>query len=243
MGGLLNTLWRTLILDDAAYREWRERPNVFLRGLVLILIVSLVAGLVGFGIRLVSEVQPVDPDEIREGIRESLEMQEQFNPTLRDPEAQRMIEDMTEVMVPMIVDIANIRPPLPVGISGFFAALGSWLNGALAAIGGWLFYGALVLIVVNLLGGTAKLRDFYGTVALYAIPGLLGLLGPIPCVGGIIVFIGSIWGIVMYVKATSVVSGLDLGRSIVAVLAPFVVLLLLALVVAVLLVLWMVIIF
>jgi len=47
----------------------------------------------------------------------------------------------------------------------------------------------------------------------------------------------------MYVKATSVATGLDIGRSIVAVLAPFVVLLLLALALAILFVLWMVIIF
>jgi hypothetical protein len=150
---------------------------------------------------------------------------------------------MLNVMVPMIVEIDNIRPPLPRGVSGFFAALGGWLNGALAAIGGWLFYGALVLIFVNLLGGTAKLGAFYGTVAVYAIPGLLGLLGSIPCVGGILVFIGTLWGVVMYVKATSVVSGLDIGRSVVAVLAPFVVLFLLALALAILFILWMVIIF
>ena len=243
MRSLLSTVWRTVILDDAAYREWRERPNVFLRGLMLILIVSLLAGLVSFGIRLVSEVQPVDPDEIREGIRRSLEMQEQFNPGMRDPEARRIIDDMMDVMVPMIVDIANIRPPLPVGVSGFFAALGSWLTGAIATIGSWLFYGALVLIAVNLLGGTAKLRHFYGTVALYVIPGLLGLLGPIPCVGGILVLIGTIWGIVMYIKATSVVSGLDLGRSVVAVLAPFVILFLLAMALAIMFILWMIIIF
>ncbi|HSJ55504.1 MAG TPA: YIP1 family protein [Anaerolineae bacterium] len=243
MRSLLSTLWGTLILNDAAYREWRERPNVFLRGIVLILVVSLIAGLVGFGIRLVSEVRPADPDEIREGIRESLEMQEQFNPGLQNPEARRIMEDVMDTMVPMIVDIANIRPPLPQGVAGFFSALGSWLSGALAAIGGWLFYGALVLVAANLLGGSAKLRDFYGTVAVYAIPGLLGLLGPIPCVGGILVFIGTIWGIVMYVKATSVSTGLDIGRSVVAVLAPLVILLLLALALAILLVLWVVILF
>ena len=35
MGSLLNTLWKTVILDDAAYQEWRERPNVFLRGITM----------------------------------------------------------------------------------------------------------------------------------------------------------------------------------------------------------------
>ncbi|NLF14986.1 MAG: YIP1 family protein [Anaerolineaceae bacterium] len=243
MSSLLNTLLRTVILDDSAYREWRERPNVFLRGIVLILIVSLIAGLVGFGMRLVSEVQPVDADEIREGIRESFEMQRQFNPGFQDPEVYEMAEEMVDTIVAMIVDIANIRPPLPVGVAGFFTALGAWLTGALSSIGGWLFYGALVLVAVNLLGGSAKLRDFYGTVAVFSIPGLIGLLGPIPCVGGILVFLGTIWGIVMYVKATSVATGLDIGRSVVAVLAPFVILLLLALALTILFVLWMVIIF
>jgi hypothetical protein len=241
MSSLLNTLARTLILDDAAYREWRDRPNVFLRGIVLILVISLVAGLVSFGVRLMSEVQPVDSAAIRESIRDSFEMQEQFNPAFQDPEARRIMQEMMDSLAPMIEDIASIRAPLPLGVSGFFAALGGWLSGALAAIGGWLFYGALVLIVVNLLGGGARLAEFYGTVAVYAIPGLLGLLGPIPCLGGVLVFLGTVWGIVMYVKATSVVSGLDIGRSIVAVLAPFVVLFLLAVLLAVLLVLWLVI--
>ncbi len=243
MGSLLTTLLRTLILDDAAYREWRERPNVFLRGLLLILIVSLVTGLVGFGILLVSEVRPPDAAEIREQIREGIEMQEQFNPGLQDPMARRMVDDVVDTLVPMIVDIANIRPPLPTGVAGFFVALGSWLSGALAAIAGWLFYGALVLVAVNLLGGSAKLRHFYGTVAVYAIPGLLALLGRIPCLGPILVLVGTIWAIVMYVKATSVVSGLGIGRSVVAVLAPFVVLLLLAMILAILLLFWLVIIF
>jgi hypothetical protein len=232
-----------LILDDAGYRAWRERPNLFLRGLVLILIVSLVAGLVSFGIRLVSEVRPADPDDIREGIREQLELQEQFNPGLRDPMVQRIMEDVMDNVVPMVVDLSNIRPPLPRGISGFFAALGGWLTAALAAITGWLFYGGLVLIAVKLLGGNGRLRDFYGMVAVYAIPGLLGLLGPIPCVGGILAFIGTLWGIVMYVKATSVATDLDLGRSVVAVLAPFIILFLLAVALAIMFILWMIIIF
>lgn len=243
MGAMLKTLLRTLILDDAAYREWRERPNLFLRGIVLVLVISLVAGLVTFGINLVAQVRPVDAGEIEREIRESLDMQRRFNPSMQDPEVQEMIEGMMDVMVPMIVDVAGIPARLPAPVSGFFGALGSWLSAGLAAIGGWLFYGALVLIGVNLLGGTARLGEFYGTVAVYAIPGMLGLLGPIPCVGWLIALVGTIWGIVMYVKATSVVSGLDIGRSVVAVLAPAVAILVLAILLAMLFVLWLVILF
>jgi hypothetical protein len=154
-----------------------------------------------------------------------------------------MIDGMMDVIVPMVTDIARIPTPLPQGVNGFFTALGTWLSRALAALGGWLFYGALVLLFVNWLGGTAKLPQFFGMVALYVIPGLLGLLSPIPCVGGLLALIGAIWSIVVYVKATSVVSGLDTGRSIVAVLAPFFALLLLVILLSALLVLWFVIIF
>ena len=60
MGSLLNTLWRATILDDAAFQDWRERPNLFLRAIILIIVVSLVAGLLTFAWTLVQRVQPVD---------------------------------------------------------------------------------------------------------------------------------------------------------------------------------------
>jgi len=143
----------------------------------------------------------------------------------------------------MIRDITQVQAPLPQGITGFFSAFGSWLNGVLAAIGGWLFYGALMLFAANALGGSAKMRDFYGTVALYVVPGLLGILSPVRCIGGLLGLVGLIWGIVIYVKATSVVSDLDLGRATVAVLAPAIVLFLLGILISIALLLWFVIIF
>jgi hypothetical protein len=153
------------------------------------------------------------------------------------------MEQVTDTIVPMIRDISQVQAPLPQGIVGFFNAFGSWLNGVLGAIGGWLFYGALVLFAVNALGGSVKMRDFYGTVALYVVPGLLGILSPVRCIGGLLGLVGLIWGIVIYVKATSVVSGLDGGRATVAVLAPAVVLFLLGILISIAFVLWFVIIF
>jgi hypothetical protein len=243
MGSLVNTLWRSVILDDAAYQEWRERPNVFLRGITLIVVISLVAGLVSFGVTLFNQVKPVRIVDIEKGINQWLDVQSQFIPFYQDPEAQRTMEEMMDVMVPMITDLANIQAPLPRGITGFFHAFGGWLSRALAAIGGWLFYGTLVLIFVNLLGGTAKLPEFFGTVALYIVPGLLVLLGPIPCVGWLFVLVGTIWSIVVYMKATSVVGGLDTGRAILAVIAPFFALMLLGILFGTVLGLWFAIIF
>jgi hypothetical protein len=127
-----------------------------------------------------------------------------------------------DVLFPMFRDLSEIEAPLPRGITGFLNAVGGWLARSVAAIGGWLFYGSLVLIAVRLLGGKAKLPVFLGSVAVYIVPGLLAIFQPIPCIGFLLALIGTVWSIVVYVKATSVVTGLDLGRSAVAVVAPMI---------------------
>jgi hypothetical protein len=243
MGSLFTTVARTLILDDGAYQEWQERPNLFLRGIVLIIIITLVAGLLVFAVNLVNRARPVDEASIREGMKQWTEMQNQWFPFYGDPEVQELMEGMLDVMVPMVTELAQVRSPLPKGITGFFQTLGEWLTRAFAAMAGWLFYGALVLIFVNLLGGTAKLPDFLGMVALYAVPGLLALFRPIPCIGGLLALVGAIWSIVVYIKATSVSTGLDGGRAIVAVVAPFLAVTLLAILLSMLAFLWLIIIF
>jgi hypothetical protein len=238
MKAMLGTLMRTAILDDAAYQEWRERPNLFLRGIILIAIVTLVAGLITFAVNLVTNVRPIDVVGIEEAIEQSMEMQYRFNPGFQDPEIRAMIEGTMGVVTDMLADIFTIESPLPRPVSGFFQSFGSYLSRVLAALGGWMLYGALVLVVVNLLGGSAKLPDFLGMVSLYSIPGLLGLLGPIPCLGALLVLAGTIWSIVVYVKAVSAASDLDTGKSVLAVFAPFIVLFLLALVLGSIMVVW-----
>jgi hypothetical protein len=243
MGSLLKILWRTTILDDSAYQEWRERPNVFLRGIVLIVIISLVAGLITLAVNMVAQIRPVNVASIQEGIDRWYGYQSQFAPYYEDPEARRIVDETMKLVVPMVEDIAQIRAPLPRGVVGFFHAFGSWLSRALAAIAGWLFYGTLVLLFANLLGGSAKLPVFLGTVAVYSVPGLLAILSPVPCLGFLLALIGTIWSIVVYVKATSVTANLDTGRAVLAVLAPFVALVLLSGLLTTLVVLWFVILF
>jgi hypothetical protein len=60
-------------------------------------------------------------------------------------------------------------------------------------------------------------------------------------VGGFLALIGTIWSIVVYAKAVSVASDMDVGRSVLAVFAPFVLVLLLAIVVLIIGILWLVI--
>jgi hypothetical protein len=243
MGSLLKILWRTVILDNSAYQEWRERPNVFLRGIVLIVIVSLVAGLITLAVNLVNQIEPVNVANIQKEIDRWYGYQSQFAPFSQSPEERQFVDDTLKLIVPMVRDIAQVSAPLPRGLVGFFHAFGGWLTRALAAIAGWLFYGTLVLLFANLLGGSAKLPVFLGTVAVYIVPGLLAVLSPVPCLGPLLVLIGTIWSIVVYVKATSVTAGLDAGRAVLAVFAPFLVLVLLSGLLMALFILWLVIIF
>ena len=242
MGSLLNTLWKTVILDDGAFQDWSERPNVFLRGIVLIILVTLVAEIIVFGVNLVTQVQPVDLTVIPEEMNRWYETQSQWTPEM-GPEFRKFWEGMMDVMFPMMRELSEIEAPLPQGIVGFLNAVGGWLARSVAAIGGWLFYGALVLIAVRLLGGRAKLPVFLGTVAVYIVPGLLAILQPIPCLGILLALVGTVWSIVVYMKATSVVTGLDAGRSIVAVVAPILVITALSILIFGLITVWFAIIF
>lgn len=245
MGTMFSTLVRTLILDDSAYQEWRERPNLFLRGIILILVVTLVAGVLVFAVDLVDSVRPVRIEEIQRQIEQGFEQQYRWNPNWQNvpPEVRAMMDEIMEVVTAMVTEILSIDTFLPRGVSGFFEAVGRYLTGALATLGGWMFYGALVLIAVNLLGGSARLPDFLGMVSLYVIPALLGLLRPVPCLGPFLALIGLIWGIVVYVKAISVASDLDGGRSLLAFFAPLIALVLLGILFFTLAVLWAIIVF
>ena len=138
MGSLLNILWKSVLLDDAAIREWHERPNVFLRGLVLIVLISLIAEIAVFGVNLVTQIQPVDLTSIPEDMSEWYELQDRWMPEM-GPEFRKAWEGMMDVMVPMFRDLSEIEAPLPRGIVGFLDAVGSWLARAVSAIGGWLF--------------------------------------------------------------------------------------------------------
>ena len=189
------------------------------------------------------KAKPVDVAAIEKGMNDWLEIQSQFSPSVQDPETRRTMEQTMDVVLRMVTDLAQLDAPLPRGISGLFSAFGSWLSRALTALAGWLFYGALVLVLANLLGGSARLPEFLGMVSLYSIPGLLAFFSPIPYLGGVLAFIGTIWSIVVYIKATSVVADLDGGRATVAVLAPLVALIVLALLALIAWILWLVIVF
>ena len=118
------------------------------------------------------------------------------------------------------VAVDSIKSPLPRGIAGFFESMGSWVTRAFAHLGAWLFYGLWVLLFAKLMGGYGGVDRFLGVTALYAIPNVLAIFGPIRCIGGLIGLVGWIWGVLIYVKAVQVTQRLTAGKAILAAILP-----------------------
>ena len=103
MASLVNTLFRTILLDDSAFAEWRERPNLFLRGIVLILIVTLIVSSIAFITNMVNLTKPVDMviEDMEEGFAISRKVMEDMMLGglwgIPDPEFQQGISIALEV--------------------------------------------------------------------------------------------------------------------------------------------------
>jgi hypothetical protein len=105
------------------------------------------------------------------------------------------------------------------------------VNGLVTTLIGFLVWALVVHFVgTRLFGGTASLGEMIRTLGFAYSPYLFGILGAIPLVGGLIVFILSVWSIITGYLAVR--EGLDLGntKAISTIIISFVVLLLVALV-------------
>ena len=161
MSSLIHTLWRSAILDDGAYHDWRDRPKIFLRGILLILIITLIAELIPFAVHLYNQVTVPDAQDIQRRMDEVLDMQRQFSPLYQDPAAWRMARESADAVASMIADIAAIRPPLPRGVAGFLTALGasSTFIGLMSSLqsAGWLLP---QLFAARLLANKARKKPY-----------------------------------------------------------------------------------
>lgn len=237
MNALLITLRDIALLRTPAYEQFRDRKDAMKRGVLILLACFLLAGSVAFVINFVNTVRPVnmeDADQFREEFQRNMDMWQQFMPQQDEFSQQFMQEffDNFESGFRIGVAIDSLDTPLPRGLARLFAALGAWVTGALGHLGGWLAYAIWVLLFAKLLGGNGGVDRFLGLTALFAIPNLLSIFSPIPCVGPFIAFIGWLWGIAVYVKAVQVSQRLDTGKAILATILPALILAVIVMIVA-----------
>ena len=117
--------------------------------------------------------------------------------------------------------LAGLSPAFfPGWIAAFLSALGEWINGPLRWLTGWLVYGLGVLLVAKVWGAPATLQRFYALTAYAALPMILTGLRPIPCLGVLAQIIAVVWMLAIYATSVRAVTGLNWGRTAIAVLLP-----------------------
>jgi hypothetical protein len=134
-----------------------------------------------------------------------------------------IVEQVTAYMrssIEMGLRIQALPTRLPKPVGGVLEDLGRLLSLPFSRLTGWIGYTIWVLLFAKLLGGRATVAQTLGATALYAIPHVLDILHIVRCLGGLLGFIATVWGIAIYVKALAVANEFSIGRSIVATVAP-----------------------
>lgn len=132
-----------------------------------------------------------------------------------------------ENFAPTIEAITKLPTPLPGFFGRLFTWLGGWLSRPFSLLASWLGISIWIMLFARLLGGRGSLLSYLSASSLSVIPHLLAAFSFIPCLGGLLALIGSIWGLVIQVKAVETTHGLTQGRSILAVLLPYLLIVLL----------------
>lgn len=228
---------RALLFDSAAFARLRERRNVFAEGLLVILIVSLLAGLPGLITNTVKALQnkPLSTAEAAEATKSFENGLDQARTALDNlpPDARAaaiagldQFRENFRMGLEIGTSIASLPTPLPRPVPQILEQIGAWASRpfggagiplAAGTLGAWLGYGIWVMLFAKLLGGRASLASFFGATAIFAVPHLLLVLRWVPYLGGILAFVAFVWGLALYVKAVAVSHGLTLDRALLAV--------------------------
>jgi hypothetical protein len=222
MKELLQLAWDALLFRDEAYAQHVARADVLKRGLTLLVLVALLAGIVSFLVGLVGDLRPMDPlaqqREVEQGFREFFKT---VGPYLDLPSGfEKQMLAYARPAMEIGFRIAALPTPLPKALGGVFENLGALLSLPFNRMAGWMGYSIWVLLAAKLLGGRATAAQMLGATALYAVPHVLDILGPVPCLGGLLGLVATVWGIAIYVKALAVANGFTIGRAIAATVVP-----------------------
>lgn len=238
MQAWLRELWSVALLRTDVFARLAARPDVFLRGFLVIVVVALAAGLPSLALDLVDGVQAAEPadssvDRLSLDLPGLAPLLEQMGvPAAERDQILAQVGQGFELGQRIATDIAALPTVLPQPAAAVFQAVGGWASRpfadgsfplAAATLGGWLGYGVWVMLSARLLGGRGGMQGFFGVTALFALPHLLLLFGRVPILGGVLGVIAFLWGAAIYVKATAVSQRLSVGRAFLAVISPLLV--------------------
>jgi len=238
-----------LTFDDATFAAHLASRDALKRGLLLIVIVALLAGLFPFLSGIASSFRPVDMAAVERDVEKQIESSMQFNPVWQDAEFQRLFKEYFQMGFGIARDIVELGPNvsfLPPWLGRLMRAFGEWFSQPLAWLGAWAWYALWVTLFARLLGGRAMLERMLAATSLFVVPHLLDLIGGLltllsgiqvagACFGLLNTLMGFVawaWGIAVYVKATAAANEFSLGKATLATILPVLLVVLLAMLLA-----------
>jgi hypothetical protein len=242
MSEWIHDLRGALLFDTETFTRVRLRPDAVWRGVVLIVIVALLAGLPAFiieagrGLRTVEAIEAA-ASQASLGLEQGLQ---QAAPALQNvsPQVLDLIRQNFQMGVRIGTRIAELPAFIPRPLGNLLRAAGHWLSVpfgrgliplAAASLATWLGYGIWVLVYAKVLGGRADLRGFFGATSLYAVPHLLNVFAIVPVLGPLLAIVAFFWGLAIYVKGAAVSNEISAGRALIAVFLPVIIFSLVAL--------------
>jgi hypothetical protein len=223
MKELLRFAWDVLLFKHEAYAQHAARTDALKRGLVLLVAVTLVAGVVWFFDGVVRGLRPIEVQrqEVEQSLQElsmSLRGMQRYSDLPPEFEEQMVAYMRAGMEIGFRIEELDTRLPRPVG--RVLASLGAFLSLPFSRTAGWIGYAIWVLLVAKLLGGRATVSQTLGATALYAVPHVLGIFSIVPCLGSLLGLVATAWGIAIYVKALAVANDFSIGRAVVATVVP-----------------------
>jgi hypothetical protein len=226
-----------LTFDDATFAAHLASRDALKRGLLLMVIVALLAGLFPFFSAVASSFRRVELNALESQVERQIEQSLQFNPVWQNPEFQRTFREYFQMGFAIVKDISQLKPNvsfLPSWLDRLLRAFGEWLSLPFAWLGAWAWYALWVALFAKLLGGRATLERMLAATSLFVVPHVLDLVGGLlslfnnvavagACFGLLNTVIGLAawaWGVAIYVKATAAANEFGLGKATLATLLP-----------------------
>ena len=232
MRTIVATYWRlaakAILLRDAPYEEMRDAERSFLRGLLLILVISLSVALVAIVGEALQWATSPNPDDIQQVVWEGMTEMPWYAELERIGETE--ILEAIKQQYDTVWQIIKFFAPTPWGgVPGLIIK-------PLGALVVWLVYGLLAYLFAKLLGGDGTLGQTYGCLALAISPQLVNLLDIFPYVNT--QGVAAIWAWVCGFIALKTAHRISGGRAFWAAVLPVIVMglfffLLLALLIAI----------
>jgi hypothetical protein len=183
------------------------------QGLGLVVIAAIIAGLLPFLVNTVTAISVGAP-----------------LPFVRLAEQAQSAEGATpSPLGEGLQAVAGLEPAFfPRWFAALLSTVGEWVNWPLRWLTWWLVYGAATLLAAKVWSAPTTLQRFFALTSYASVPMILSGLGPIPCLGALAQIGAVAWMLAVYGASVRAVTGLDWGRTAIAIILPAAILSLLA---------------